>query len=72
MSGVRDLIRKSGRRPIKMLVERKEAAVEVVGWKDYRGRWCDVVALFCGVRNTHKFLAFCKFFEEFGQCPSPS
>ena len=26
--------------------------------------------LFCGVRNTHKFLAFCKFFEEFGQCPS--
>ena len=28
--------------------------------------------LFCGVRNTHKFLAFCKNFEEFGQCPSPS
>ena len=28
--------------------------------------------LFCGVRNTHKFLAFCIFFEEFGQCPTPS
>ena len=25
-----------------------------------------------GVRNTHKFLAFCKFFEEIGQCPYPS
>jgi len=22
--------------------------------------------------NTHKYLAFCKFSEEFGQCPSPS
>ena len=28
--------------------------------------------LFCGVRNTHNFLAICKFSEEFGQCPSPS
>jgi len=28
--------------------------------------------LFCGVRNTHKFLAFYKFYEEIGQCPSPS
>jgi len=28
--------------------------------------------LFCKVRNAHKYLAFCKFFEEFGQCPSPS
>ena len=23
--------------------------------------------LFCGVRDTHKYLAFCKFFEEFGK-----
>ena len=23
-------------------------------------------------RNTHIYLAFCIFFEEFGQCPSPS
>ena len=23
--------------------------------------------LFCGVRNTHKYLAFCKFSEEFGE-----
>jgi len=33
--------------------------------------------IFCGVRNTHTFqkylyLAFYKFSEEFGQCPSPS
>ena len=28
--------------------------------------------LFCEVRNTHKFLAFCKLSEEFGQCSSPS
>ena len=28
--------------------------------------------LFCGVRNTHKYLAFCKFSEEYGQCPSPT
>jgi len=23
-------------------------------------------------RNTHKYLAFCIFFEDFGQCPSTS
>ena len=28
--------------------------------------------LFCGVRNTHIYHAFCKFSEKFGQCPSPS
>jgi len=28
--------------------------------------------LFCGVRNTHKHLAFCKFYEKFGQCSPPS
>ena len=31
-----------------------------------------IVYCFCGVRATHKCLAFCKFCENFGQCPSPS
>jgi len=44
----------------------------VIGLDGLRAPVSVVGEVLCGVRATHKCLAFCKFCVNFGQCPSPS